>query len=437
MIPEKVRRKLGGGALYGVLVWLLVSPVRAELRIEINQGQLNPVPVALTPLAGSGAEAERLGRDIIRVVEADLQHCGLFRSVPEASFIQKMNGFATAPRFSDWRMIDAQALTQGIVQIKGSSIRVDFRLFDVFAGRHIDGLSLTADKAQWRKLAHMMANAVYCRLTGESKGYFDSRVFYVSRTGFGKKQVTRLAVMDYDGENHHFLTQGQHLVLMPSVSPDGRELAFLAFVKHKPRVYLMRTDTGQTRVLGDFKGMTLAPAWSPDGRKILLSYARHGRSAIYEMDPASLEKRPLTDGRFIDTSPCYSPDQTRICFESDRSGTQQIYIMRADGTDPKRITFSKGSYATPVWSPREDWIAFTKILNGTFYIGVIRPDGKGERLLAQGYLVEGPTWAPGGRRVMYFRQDGKNHVLCSIDITGHHEKRHVTPADALHPAWTP
>lgn len=420
----------------GVLGWS-ISLACAELHIDITRGQTSPTPIALHPLAASSGETEHIGQNILRVVTADLERCGLFRAIPQTSFIQKLPDLKTAPRFADWRLIEAQALLQGAVQVSGSNVRIDFKVYDVFAGKQIEGLSLTAEKAHWRKMAHMIANAIYCRLTGEAKGYFDSRVFYVSRVGSGKKQVTRLAVMDYDGENHHFLTQGQHLVLMPSVSPNGKELAFLAFVKHKPHVYVMRIDTGQTQVLGDFKGMTLAPAYAPDGQKILITYAERGNSSLYEVDLHTRQSRRLTEGRWIDTSPCYSPDQRFICFESDRSGAQQIYTMNVDGSNVQRITFERGLYATPVWSPRGDWIAFTRKLDNTFYIGVIKPNGTGERLLTQGYLVEGPTWAPGGRRLMYFRQEGKHHHLCSIDVTGHHETKHITPADALHPAWSP
>lgn len=423
--------------LYLVMMLLTSVTTHADLHIDITQGKTSPIPIALTHLSSSQSEGERLGNSIIQVVAADLERSGLFRSIPKSAFIQNFQDLQTLPRFADWRLIEAQALTQGAIRVTGSEVRVDFKLFDVFAGKQIEGISLTTQKDHWRKLAHMVANAIYCRLTGESKGYFDSRVFYISRRGFGKKQVTKLAVMDYDGENHHFLTQGHHLVLMPSVSPNGKELAFLAFVKNKPRVYIMRIDTGQTQMLGDFHGMTLAPAYAPDGQKVLLSYAQQGSSAIYEMDLHSRRARQMTDGRFIDTSPCYSPDQRYICFESDRSGSQQIYVMDASGGTPKRITFSQGRYATPVWSPRGDWIAFTKMLGGSFYIGIIKPDGTGERLLAQGYLVEGPTWAPGGRRVMYFRQEGKHNHLCSIDVTGHHEIKHITPSDALHPVWAP
>jgi TolB protein len=146
----------------------------------------------------------------------------------------------------------------------------------------------------------------------------------------------------------------------------------------------------------------------------------------------------------IDTSPCYSPDGAKVVFNSDRGGSQQVYVMNSDGSDIHRITFGKGKYGTPVWSPRGDLIAFTKIEGGKFYIGVMHPDGSGERLLTGGFLVEGPTWAPNGRVLMFFkgspsnsRGGGGHSHLWTIDVTGYNEREAITPQDASDPAWSP
>jgi TolB protein len=112
--------------------------------------------------------------------------------------------------------------------------------------------------------------------------------------------------------------------------------------------------------------------------------------------------------------------------------------MNADGSNVQRISHGQGKYGTPVWSPRGDLIAFTRISGGTFYIGVMRPDGSGERMLTQGYLVEGPTWSPNGRVLAFFRESNQGQPkLYTIDLTGTNERQLMTPLDASDPAWSP
>jgi TolB protein len=158
------------------------------------------------------------------------------------------------------------------------------------------------------------------------------------------------------------------------------------------------------------------------------------------MNLSNYEKRRLTNSPDIDTAPSYSPDAKRITFESDRSGSQQIYVMDANGKNVKRISFGKGSYSTPVWSPRGDYIAFTRMYQGRFMIGVMFADGTGERIITDGYHNEGPTWAPNGRVLMFFREvpgekGGAN--IYSVDITGYNERLIKTPGYASDPAWSP
>ena len=171
-----------------------------------------------------------------------------------------------------------------------------------------------------------------------------------------------------------------------------------------------------------------------------MSLQEGGGSSIFEMDLRSKRKRRLTDaGRSIDTGPSYAPDGKQIVFESDRQGTQQLYVIPANGGAPRRISFGKGRYSTPVWSPRGDYIAFTKQLMGRFLIGVMNPDGSGERILSEGFHNEGPTWAPNGRVLMFFRESRGNGgpKIHSVDITGYNERMVRTPSFASDPAWSP
>jgi TolB protein len=297
--------------------------------------------------------------------------------------------------------------------------------------------------ANWRRVAHIITDAIYKRLTGED-GYFDTRIVYIAESGPQNRRIKRLAIMDQDGANHRFLTDGGSLVLTPRFSPTIQEITYLSYVSKAPRVYLFNLNTGQQEVLGDFPGMTFSPRFSPDGNSVIMSLARQGNTEIYTMDLRTRKVVRLTNHPAIDTSPSFSPNGAEIVFNSDRGGSQQLYVMSSDGRNVRRVTFNKGRYATPVWSPRGDLIAFTRIYQGEFFIGVMRPDGSGERLLTNGFLVEGPTWAPNGRVLMFFRQTrsdatgaGGSSRLFSIDLTGQNEREIITPVEGSDPAWSP
>ena len=430
--------------VFAALLTLIISPAHAELEIDVRGATRNPMPIAIPEMIGNNGNffTKIIGNDygdkVREVLAADLDRSGLFKVLPTNSYIETLTSIDQQPKFVNWQAIKSQALVQSqIVELPGEKIRVDFRLWDVASEQQLIGKSFTTTKSNWRRIAHVVADAIYERLTGD-KGYFNTRVVYVSETGRATRRIKRLAMMDQDGENHKFLTDGRNLVLTPRFSPNMQKITYLEFVGNSPRVYMLDLDTNRRQVLGNFPGMTFAPVFSPDSSKVLLSYANHGSTNIYEMDIKTRKTRQITYGSAISTSPSYSPDGSKIVFNSDRGGNQQLYVMNADGSDVERISFGKGRYATPVWSPRGDYIAFTKMVNGAFYIGVMYPDGTSERILADGYLVEGPTWSPNGRVLMYFRQDRGSPVrLYSIDLTGYNERRIVTPAEASDPAWSP
>ncbi len=425
-----------------LLIWSL--PAQAELRIDVAGAERKPMPIAVPEMIGSNSNifnkiiGTNYGDKVREVMVADLERSGLFNILPEKSYIEKMTNINYVPSFVDWNAIKAQVLVQSkIMELPGDKLQVDFRLWDVIAEKEMLGKTFSTTKNNWRRLAHVVADAIYERLTGE-KGYFNTRIVYVSEVGLATRRVKRLAIMDQDGENHRFLTDGRHLVLTPRFSPNMQKITYLEYVGNNPRVYMMDLNSGSRQVLGNFPGMTFAPVWSPDGNKVLMSYAHNGATNIYEMNLNSRQIKQITHGSAIATSPSYSPDGSKIVFNSDMGGNQQIYVMNADGSNVERISFGKGRYATPVWSPRGDYIAFTKMANGAFYIGVMAPDGTGERILADGYLVEGPTWSPNGRVLMFFRQDRGSPVkLYTIDLTGYNERRVITPTDASDPAWSP
>ena len=412
--------------------------------IDITRARTDPIPIALPDFAGGSPQAQQLGQNITRVIANNLRNSGLFRPVERGAYIQTPEAAAAAPRFQDWRVIGAQALVTGRAEPQGDRARIEFRLWEVSSEQQLQGTAYTANAANWRQIAHVISDVIYERMLGE-KGYFDTRIVYVAESGPRDRRTRRLAIMDQDGENHRFLTDGSFQVLTPRFHPNARQIAFMSYFNNQPRVYLFNLDSGRQEVLGNFQGMTLSPRFSPDGRSVVLSSARGGDANIYVVDLASRRERQLTSGGGLDVSPSYSPDGSQIVFNSDRGGDQQLYIMDAGGGGARRISFGNGRYATPVWSPRGDLIAFTRISGGRFGIGVMRPDGSGERILSEGWSMEGPTFAPNGRVLAFYRESqardarggGYSARLSMIDIAGFNERQIVTPTDATDPSWSP
>ncbi|HYI27501.1 MAG TPA: Tol-Pal system beta propeller repeat protein TolB [Bradyrhizobium sp.] len=433
------RRTLLTGAAATAAAGSLLRPAGAVLSIDVTQGNIQPIPIAIPDFVGGGPNDGDAARNVSQVIAANLKRSGLFAPIDPAAYIEKVSNIDALPRFADWRTINAQALVTGrITRQSDGRLKSEFRLWDVASSEQLTGAQYFTAPDIWRRVAHIISDAIYQRLTGES-GYFDSRVVFVDETGPKERRIKRLAIMDQDGANVRVLTRGSDLVLTPRFSPSTQEITYMSFVNNQPRVYLLNIETNQREVVGDFSNMTFAPRFSPDGQRVILSLQEGSNSNLFVLDLRSKQKVQLTSGPSIDTAPSYSPDGARVCFESDRGGSQQIYVMSSSGQGAKRISFGEGNYSTPVWSPRGDIIAFTKFGRGNFAIGIMKPDGSGERILTEGFHNEGPTFAPNGRVLMFFRDPGGNSgpSLYTVDITGRNEQRLPTPGFASDPAWSP
>ena len=428
-----------------IILTLITFKVHS-LELTLTQGTVKPTPIAITNLFSSNISLDKLAKNISAVISDNLERSGLFIPVDQKAFIQSSESLSNQPRFEDWKIIKAQHLLAGKIEINDNNISIEFRLYDVFAQKQIVGKKYETSKNNWRRVSHIISDAIFQRITGEG-GFFDTRIVYVAETGPKENRQKRLAIMDQDQANHRFLTDGSYLVLTPRFSPNSQKITYMSYVKtNSPRVFIFDIETGQQEIVGEFPGMTFAPRFSPDGEKIVMSYSDPdvGNSEVYVLDLQTRKTKRITNNSGIDVSGSFSPDGKKIVFNSDRTGRRHLYIIESNGENLKRISREAGSYYTPVWSPRGDMIAFTKQEGGQFYIGVMDINGYNERMIAKSFHVEGPTWSPNGRYLMYFKEQrtssdgsGGDSNLYSIDLTGYNERKIITPLGGSDPAWSP
>ncbi len=414
-----------------------IGPVDgATMSGTITGGAFEPIPISVPRFVAAPPTTQENADIIAQMIASNLERSGMFRVIPSPEFAS----IDVAPDFATERSRGVQAFVAADLSLQPDGrIGLSFRLWDIQLGEQRQQLKLLADPTGLRRIAHKVSDVIYSDLTGELP-YFDSRVAFIEEKGPKNDRTKTLAIIDQDGAQLRYLTAANSLILTPRFAPTEQLLTYISYETGQPAVYLMNLTSQTTEGIGAFPGMTFAPRFSPDSRQLVMSLIRGGATDIWLMDLATRRTRQLTQSPGIDTAPSFSPDGQRVAFESDRGSTQQLYIMNADGSDQRRISFGEGRYATPVWSPIGDYIAFTKMLRGRFHIGVIRPDGTDERLLTSSFLDEGPTWAPNGRVIMYFRETpGPNGrpQLYTVDIFGRAERLLKTQYGASDPAWSP
>lgn len=427
-----------------VLSLLSVFPARAELKVDIIAGATEPISIAVQKIETGSKVSDSDATMIRKVVENDLKSTGLFRIISHDAMPEFVE-IGNMPDFNLWNAIKAQVLVQAKLSLDSDGkYDLEFFVWDVNGKEQIEAQSLVASKKSARRLAHIMADAIYERLTGEI-GYFDTQIVFIAETGPVHNRTKRMAIMDQDGYGLRYLSDKKTFVMSPHFSPNMQTIVFLSFRDDDPMVWTLDLDTGEQRRLGQFGGMNFAPRFSPDGTKIALSLVKKGITHIYEYDIETKTLKQLTFGNSLNTSPSYSPDGKKLAFNSDRSGNQQIYVLDFETGKVERLTYGAGRYATPAWSPDGQFIAFTKIADDTFYIGIMDPRGRNEKILAGGWYMEAPSWAPGSRRVVYYETeralDGIERIshIRSVDITGRNVYDIELPEDVngVEPTWSP
>jgi TolB protein len=417
----------------GVLAsWRVVPVLQAQDSIPRPEG----VRVGITYAPGDrpgvtviALTAALAAESVKAIITRDIEHSDRFEIVAAPDTV-------AASGTPDLRLLAALGSEWAVsVAAEGGGARVSVQLFEVASGavRHRGSVAVGQGAIPDRWQAHRAADDIVRAASGVP-GIAATQLLFV-RGG-------RVWRVDTDGHAPAQLRTAGSPALSPTWSPDGRRIAYTAYVPAGQPLVIQEIATGAREVVpGTEFALNITPEFSPDGRRLAFARGTEQGTDIYVYELGGRVQR-LTASRFADNlSPTWSPDGARIAFISTRARTPQLYVMSADGTDQEvlgRFDFgATGATLAPQWSPGGQFVAFHREVNGTPQIFVIDLASRVVRQLTGAGRNEDPTWAPDGRHLAYVSSRSGTRELWVVDIeTG--RVRQVTRLGGVRlPAWSP
>jgi TolB protein len=375
------------------------------------------MPIALPDFVVTAGDAS-LGRDLPETIAGDLAMTSLFDVIPRAAYLERIvpGHFEGKPlSFPDWKMIRAEAVVIGKVEVRGETLTAEMRLYDATLGNLMAGKRITGSVRAYRKVAHKFANEVLYAFTG-IRGIFDTEIAFSARPGKGRGK--EIYVVGLDGRDLRPVTENRSFNLFPRWSPDGERLAFTSYRTGVPQIYLRTLADGKDRIVAQYGNSKSPGAFSPSGDSLYATLSVEGNSDIYRVMLNGPGLQIVAGGYGIEVSPSVSPDGRSIAFVSNRTGSPQIYVKNIGSADERRISRAGGYSTSPSWSPAGDRIAFTSFTEGKYSIFTVRPDGSDQVLVVSGNgdCVD-PSFSPDGRYLVYtFRKSGYSELkITSVD----------------------
>ena len=412
-----------------VIALVLSAAAYAELKIEVTEGVVSGVPLAVLPFHG---EPDGGSRSYHRIISDDLAYSGLFMLVESRS--TEVPSLGSAVDYDAWFVKGIEKLVIGQVMPDGE---VRFELHDAVQHKRLKEFGI-AGGATPSRIAHQISDLVYEELTG-TPGIFSTRIAFISAEHYSwRRHKNTLYVSDADGRNAHVIHSSSHQLMSPSWSPDIKKIAYVTYESGQPEIVVQTLASGERVTLNEYTGAAVLPSWSDDGKHLAYVSAVNGNPDIYTIELASKRVLRITDSVFIDTEPTWAPDGTLI-FTSDRSGSPQLYRVDSKGAAPQRITF-RGSYNSDAnVSPSGDRIAFLSQRSQGFVIVIknfIKKDGE-EAELVFNPGAEGARFTANGQLLGYITDRNGKSAFGLMTTDGVFGKLISLPAaDVRGAAWS-
>ena len=393
-----------------------VTSADAKVYIDIYGQSYKKITIAVPPFMSG--EKER--SEISDLLGQDLDMSGFFivapRSMMDKEFLSE-GVDRKSIRFDQWHSLGVELLCKATVEEKENAISLSAYLYDAGDGSLLFAKKFGAASADWRRMVHRLADEIILQATGE-KGIMSSRIVFVG----GRRDVY---VSDLDGGEARKLTANNQLVVSPSLSPDGKYLAYTSYKEGKPCLYVSDLETNREVYVDRQDGMKIGAAWM-DKRTLAYSFTVGRFSTIYSVNVETKERKVLLRKEGILTSPTFSPDGTKMVFVSDMYGGPNIFAENMATGEIKRLSYFGNYNTSPAFSPKGDLIAFVSKTEGAIEICVMRPDGSDARVLTDGGVNDSPRFSPCGRYILYSSQKGNDNAQVYFMLRNGDNKRLLT-----------
>ncbi|MDD3845709.1 MAG: hypothetical protein PHC90_05040 [Syntrophorhabdaceae bacterium] len=379
-------------------VMLLIAPAsQAKVYLDVYGTTFKKITIGVPYFKGekaAGPSSEMSG-----LLNRDLDLSGFFITAP-ATLIDKElldEGVEKQEvKFASWRSIGIDLVCKARLQVKDGDLTLEAFVYDTLDGSMMLAKRYRAKESEWRRVTHRLADDIIFAVTGE-KGIMSSRILFTA----GRRNLKEVYLSDFDGQNVTRLTNYRSITLSPSLSPNGKYLAYTSYREGRPNLYISDFDKKNQIFVDRSEGMKIGTAWL-NNSTLVYSHTSGRTSTIYTYDVGTRSKKVLLQRDGILTSPTVSPDGSRLIFVSDMFGTPQIFSKALPAGEAKRLTYYGNYNSAPSFSPKGDLVAFVAKVSGGFEVCTMNPDGSNQRVLTNdGTVNDSPQFSPCGRYIIY------------------------------------
>ncbi len=424
--------------IFVMLFCLVFSPLyltaaEGQEYIAIRKEGAGNIALVLDKLDARGRKETRFAQSLDATMHDGLDFTKLFSLISPPLNVKDISDRKNVViNFPALTSVGAEVYAGGVVTMKSDMIILDMKVYEAAGSKLLLNKTYTGTEANLRSVGHAFCADLVELLTGK-KSVFGSKIVFVSnKTGF--KEIYQC---DFDGYGVEQLTNSKSISMNPTLSPDGKNLAYIDFTSGRPTLYIKNLNGGRTAAVGK-SAVSIDPGWR-NNNELAATLSFDGNQEIYLVNSDGTLSRRVTNSKSIDISPTFSPDGSKMAFVSSRNGLPQIFIQDIASGQVKRLTFS-GRYNTqPSWSPAGDKIVYTTWeKGGEINIFTINADGSGLLQLTQRCGEnKSPSWSPNGDMIVFTSNRQGREKLYVMNSKGGDERVLLqVDGEQTQPSWS-